>query len=127
MDRLDLWISVSKVDYDRLSLTTNDSENSETIKSRVTAARSIAAARYARFGSNKKLNAEMTADDIDKCITLSDVARQKLKEVASRLSLSGRGFHRVIKVAQTIADLGDSPRVEIVHILEALQYRQKMD
>ena len=67
----------------------------------------------------------MNAGDIEKCVILEKEVRELLTTSAQRLELSGRGFHRVIKVAQTIADLtGDGP-ITKENLLEALQYRQK--
>jgi len=68
----------------------------------------------------------MNAEDIEKCIQLSNEARQILLISAEKMSLSGRAFHRVIKVAQTIADLEGSSNIEKKHILEALQYRKRI-
>jgi magnesium chelatase family protein len=74
---------------------------------------------------NKKLNSEMSVADIEKLILLSHEVRSLVTTSAERLSLSGRAFHRVLKVAQTIADLEGKKDIECGHVLEALQYRQR--
>ena len=68
----------------------------------------------------------MSAEDIEKCVIMDDDARSILALSAERFELSGRAFHRVIKVAQTIADLAEKESIQKEHVLEALQYRQKM-
>ena len=67
----------------------------------------------------------MTSRDLERFVPLSDEVRNLLYLSAKKLGLSGRAFHRVIKVARTIADLDAGEDIEKEHILEALQYRQK--
>ncbi len=126
MDRLDIWINVNKVDYGQLSRQTAPAETSATIRERVVAARAIQAERFRRYGIRKSYNGEMDARDIEKMIVMDDGARRTLAKTAENLGLSGRAFHRVIKVARTIADLAAEERISELHILEALQYRQKI-
>jgi magnesium chelatase family protein len=126
IDRLDIWLNVSKVDYKQLGAKDSSGESSETIKDRVIGARKIQEQRFASHGIQKVFNAEMNALDIEKIVILDDDARILLTSSAEKLELSGRAFHRVIKVAQTIADLEKSSSVKKHHILEALQYRQKV-
>jgi magnesium chelatase family protein len=127
IDRIDLWVSVSKVEYEKLSgVFKNSNENSESIRGRVETARKNQIARFKNKKiKNKKLNTEMSVADIDKCISLTPEIRKLLTSSAERLSLSGRAFHRIIKVAQTIADLEGAKEIKKEHILEALQYRQR--
>jgi magnesium chelatase family protein len=68
----------------------------------------------------------MNADDIEKVAGLKGDARAALRLSAEKFRLSGRAFHRIIKVARTIADLAKSDAIHKEHILEALQYRQKI-
>ncbi len=130
IDRIDLWVSVSKVEYGKLAgYETNTSlrnETSEIIGVRVAKARKIQKKRFNKYNIEKKLlNSEMSVSDIDKCIVLSMEIKKLLTTSAEKLALSGRAFHRVIKVARTIADLAGNTEIEKEHILEALQYRQK--
>ena len=69
----------------------------------------------------------MTAKDIEECALLTEEARTILKISAERMHFSGRAFHKVIKVARTIADLDASEYIKKNHMLEALQYRQRMN
>ena len=66
----------------------------------------------------------MGPQHIDTCVKMTDGARALLGVSAERLKLSGRSFHKVIKIAQTIADLADSENIQKEYVLEALQYRQ---
>ena len=68
----------------------------------------------------------MNVKDLSEIIHLSDEARNLLQESSERLALSARAYHRVIKIARTIADLAESKEIEKDHILEAIQYRPKV-
>jgi magnesium chelatase family protein len=121
-----MWVSVSKIDYDQLSLKSNSNENSSQIKERVTKARKLQAERFNNHQIfNKKLNSEMSVSDIEKCLNLKGEVVELLKSSCERLDLSARAYHRIIKLAQTIADLDGVENIETNHILEAMQYRQK--
>ncbi len=133
VDRIDLWVSVSKVEYEKLSDFAKKqsgrngaNESSETIRKRIALARRRQEKRFKIMKiKRRKLNSEMSVSDIEKCIVLSEEVRSLLTLSAERLSLSGRAFHRIIRVAQTIADLEGSKFIKKEHILEALQYRQR--
>ena len=138
IDRIDLWVSVSKVEYQKLAGPYKDSSispsknstelsrDSESIRKRVLIARKSQKRRFvSKKITNKRINGEMSVSDIEKCITLSIDIRNLLTTSAEKLSLSGRAFHRVIKVSRTIADLEGDKEIKKEHILEALQYRQK--
>ncbi|MDE2041222.1 MAG: YifB family Mg chelatase-like AAA ATPase [Patescibacteria group bacterium] len=125
IDRIDIWVDVDSVDYDELASTVSTAEPSSAIRERVRRARDIQAARFAAHGSTKVYNAEMNADDIEKIVSLDDDTRQTLLHAAKALELSGRAFHRIIKVACTVADLCGRGRVARQDILEALQYRRR--
>jgi len=127
MDRLDIWVNVNKVDYERLAALDSGAEPSADIRRRVTKAREVQASRFKAHGSAKRYNSEMNAHDIERMISLDDGVRRTLTAAARKLSLSGRAFHRIIKVARTIADLAKQENILETHILEALQYRQKME
>jgi magnesium chelatase family protein len=125
IDRIDMWIPVSKVDYDKLLSKMNNNENSNSIKKRVEKAREIQLQRFKKNNINKKYNSEMSLSDIENLIKIDNEASIILKESAERLALSARSYHRIIKLSQTIADLDNSSQIKKSHILEALQYRQK--
>lgn len=125
-DRIDLWLSVDKIDYDKLGQTTNTEEKSETIRSRVQSARNIQRMRFIDRGINKLYNSELNSSDIEKIIEIDDESRKMLIDFSKRLKISARSFHRIIKVARTIADLSDKKQVDKQSILESIQYRSKI-
>ena len=126
IDRVDIWVDVNKVDYRKLAAKTSSGESSETIRRRIVSARLRQTARFAKHHITKHYNSEMGAEDLERCVTLTDEARNILLISAEKLELSGRAFHRIMKVAQTIADLAGSDIIEKEYILEALQYRRKI-
>ena len=78
------------------------------------------------MGRNITTNSEMSVKDLGMMVPLGGKVRDMLDDSAERLSLSARAYHRVIKIARTIADLENSENVEENHILEAIQYRPKV-
>jgi magnesium chelatase family protein len=125
IDRIDLWVSVGNVDYKKLG-GEGTGEKSEKIKERVIKAREIQKNRFKKFGKSITANSEMNVKDLGTMVPLSGKVRDMLDDSAERLSLSARAYHRVIKIARTIADLENSENVEENHILEAIQYRPKV-
>ncbi len=122
IDRIDLWTEVSEIKHSELS-DGKKNETSAEIRIKVLAAR---AKQHERFvGTKIKCNAEMGAKDLTKFAILSDSTKQILNQSAEKLGLSPRGYHRIIKLARTLADLDNKDLVETKHILEALQYRPK--
>ncbi len=67
----------------------------------------------------------MNVSDIEKCIVLDTEVSDLLKSSTSKLGLSARAYHRIIKLSRTIADLEKSEKIKKQHVLEALQYRQR--
>ncbi|MBP9748255.1 MAG: YifB family Mg chelatase-like AAA ATPase [Candidatus Pacebacteria bacterium] len=127
MDRIDLWVSVGNVDYKKLGADGATGETSETIKARVENARRIQKDRFKKLGRNISTNSEMNVKDLSTVVELSKEVRDLLDSSAERLALSARAYHRVIKLARTIADLENSVDVKANHILEAIQYRPKVN
>jgi len=126
IDRIDLWVSVGNVDYKKLS-GEGYGESSESIKKRVTNARQLQKKRFEKFGRKIQTNSEMNVKDLANMVKLKKEVRDLLDDSAERLTLSARAYHRVIKIARTIADLEDSEEVNSNHILEAIQYRPKVN
>lgn len=121
MDRIDIWLTVEHIDYEKLSEKDPTAEHSADIASRVYNARLI---QQKRFGNTSKLNAHMSAADIAG-ESLSGEVSNVLNESATKLKLSPRAYHRIIKLARTIADLDHAETIGTDHILEALQYRSR--
>ena len=122
MDRIDMWIEVGAVDHHTLLDAPVQSNETESIKQAVATARSQQATRFKRNG---RLNSGMSVAGLVHHCVLSDSSKDILNTAATRLSLSPRAYHRVVKLARTIADLESSTTIEDAHILEALSYRPK--
>ena len=128
MDRIDLWVSVGNVDYKKLGEDDegNTREKSEKIKERVARAREVQKSRFKKLGRAISTNSEMGVKDLSNIVKLTKEVRELLDNSAERLALSARAYHRVIKIARTIADLENSEDIKANHILEAIQYRPKV-
>lgn len=126
VDRIDMWVSVSKIEYNKLSNNSKNNEDSQSIRKRVEKSRRLQQRRFSKFRIlNKKYNSEMDISDIEKCIKLGREEVSLLQTSTEKLGLSARAYHRIIKLSQTIADLENSKEITKKHILEAIQYRQK--
>jgi len=124
LDRIDLWLEVPHVDYDTLTGAHTKDGETDTSRTQIQNARAKMLARLNTRGV--RTNAEMSARDIDETITISAEVEEILRTSSEKLNLSPRGYHRVIKVSRTIADLDDSEHILPQHVYEALQYRVKM-
>jgi magnesium chelatase family protein len=117
-DRLDLIVEVEAVPI--TALTEGPAgECSATVRERVLQAR----ARQLARGARARVNAQLAGAELKKHAALSTAGRRLLERSADRLHLSARGFHRIIRVARTIADLGGAEAIVTEHLMEALQYR----
>lgn len=121
LDRIDLWIEVPHVDYETLNAVRTTKNETELAQQAIIKARVKQALRLEKRGI--KTNAEMTSRDLDECLNLSAEVALLLQQSAIKLNLSPRSYHRLIKVARTIADLDDSAEITTAHVFEALQYR----
>ena len=120
LDRIDIHIEVPAVDYKELS-SKLDGEPSADIRTRVNEARQ---AQHERFSRAKiHTNAEMTPRHIKKYCETDEESQELLKQSINELGISARAYHRIIKVARTIADLEHSDGIKAQHISEAIQYR----
>lgn len=125
LDRIDLWLPVPHINYDTLTeKRTATTDETGAAREKIINARARQALRFAGRGIDT--NGEMSARDIEECIELAPAVRELLKQSAQKLALSPRGYHRLVKVARTIADLADVDTLTESHILEALSYRTKM-
>ncbi len=122
LDRIDIYLEVPAVEVDKLS---GDliSEDSKTIRDRVILARLIQKNRF--LGKNILTNSEMSNREIKEYCGVTEEGLNLLKMAISSLNLSARGYHRVLKLARTIADLSAGENILTEHLAEALQYRSR--
>ncbi|MBI2263491.1 YifB family Mg chelatase-like AAA ATPase [Candidatus Berkelbacteria bacterium] len=120
LDRIDIHIEVPRVAQDKL-LEEKVAEESAQIRERIIQARAIQKQRFKE--EPFCLNSEMKPRDLKKYLNLDEKCLNVLKEAISKLNLSGRAYHRVLKISRTIADLAGSADIISDNIAEALQYR----
>jgi magnesium chelatase family protein len=139
LDRIDIHIEVPRVDYEKLS-GDRMGEPSECIRARVQAARNI---QRERFGVRPRsvqtsgtqsletlhsviCNADMRVGEIRQFCKLPNEGQSLMRAAMTQLNLSARAYHRILKLARTIADLAGCEDIQSVHLAEALQYRPKL-
>ncbi|MBI2120678.1 MAG: YifB family Mg chelatase-like AAA ATPase [Parcubacteria group bacterium] len=126
MDRIDMWLSVAEVDYQKLSdKAPAGTDTSSDIQKRVERARKIQEERFKNHPKNIRTNSRMSAKDMEKYAPLGEKEKATLNAAAARMSLSPRSYHRIIKLARTIADLDGAENIREKHLLEAIGYREK--
>jgi magnesium chelatase family protein len=122
LDRIDIFIEVPRVEYEKL---TDDTlgERSERVRARVETARQIQQRRFE--GTKFTCNTEMTPIEVKEFCRVEPPAQSLLRTAMKQLHLTARAFHRVLKLARTIADLDGADIIKANHLAEALQYRQR--
>jgi magnesium chelatase family protein len=124
LDRIDIHITVPRVDYEKLS-DKRVGESSKTVRERVEAARDRQRKRFAGINGVSS-NADMRPAEVRKFCDLDAACTNLMKTAMRQLELSARAYHRVLKLARTIADLAGSEKIGPTHLAEALQYRPRM-
>ncbi len=123
IDRVDLWLEVPQIEIEKLSNDKIVSESSSEVRKRIIKAREIQKKRFS--DTSTITNSEMGVRELKKFVNISNTVRETLDQAAKQLDLSARAYHRVIKLARTIADLDENKDILEKHIFEALQYRPK--
>ena len=124
LDRIDLHVVVPNIGYDKLE-SGPAGESSEAVRERVAKAREIQRTRFQDEGILK--NSEMGVRQVKKFAAPDDAAKTILRNAVDKYALSARGYHRLLKVARTIADMAGEETISQEHVLEALRYRQAQE
>jgi len=127
LDRIDIFVDVPRVAYEKLAAAAKG-EPSAVVAERVQRAREIQRRRFANEPGTH-VNADMTPPQVRDYAQamLADDAHDILRMAVQQLNLSARAFHRVLKVARTLADLAGSEPIEAAHVAEAIQYRERVE
>jgi len=124
LDRIDLHVEVPMVPASDLSLPPA-AETTSHVRQRVSEARALQIARFQALGSEARTNAEAEGQTLETIAQLDGAAQALLADAAGRMRLSARGYHRILKVSRTIADLDGAAGVAKLHVAEALSYRRR--
>ncbi len=122
IDRIDIFTEVPHIDYEKLA-DNRLGEHSERVQARVAAARLLQLKRFQ--GTKLVCNAEMTPTEVREFCQAEEAAQSLLKVAMKQLYLSARAFHRILKIARTIADLENADIIKAHHVAEAIQYRPR--
>lgn len=118
LDRIDICVEASKIEYEELNAKERQ-ESSKDIRARICEARTR---QYTRYGKTMT-NAELTPVELEKYCSLGNAESTFMKQIFDRLELTARTYHKVLKVARTIADLEGAEEIALTHLREAVGYR----
>jgi magnesium chelatase family protein len=119
LDRIDMRVSVA-------ALSTNEILRSDISESSAVIAERVAAARARQYARQQKNNADLSVKEIESVCAPEADAENLLHTAMTKLQWSARAYHRVLKLARTIADLAQTERISSAHIAEAIQYRRAL-
>jgi magnesium chelatase family protein len=122
LDRIDIFVEVPRIDYEKLA-EAKPGESSAGVRARVEDARLLQQQRFQ--GSKLACNADMTAVEVKDCCVVDVSGQALLRAAMKQLCLSARAFHRILKLARTIADLAGAESIQAAHLAEAIQYRPR--
>jgi len=114
---------VPRVSYNKIAASSTG-ERSENVRKRVAAARAVQERRF--LGATTMVNAEMGLREIERYCYVDPAGQALLRDAVDKLSFSARTYHRIIKIARTVADLDSSESISTQHVAEALQYRPQV-
>jgi magnesium chelatase family protein len=122
LDRIDIHVEVPRIEYEKLA---GDelAEASGCVRERVEAARNRQWTRYR--GGKISSNAEMGVRELRRHCALDEAGEMMMRAAVNHMALSARAYHRVLKVARTIADLAEAERIAPAHVAEAIQYQRR--
>lgn len=120
LDRIDICVEVARMKYEEITSDCNI-ESSKDIKKRVSMARKVQLDRYA--GTNFNFNSDLNQTGVKEFCRLGQNEEKFMKDIYKKLNLSARGYHRILKVARTIADIDGSKEIQLIHLSEAAAYR----
>lgn len=123
LDRIEIYVEVPRVEYEKLS-EKRLGEPSSVVRARVEIAREIQRKRFSEAGI--AANAEMRPAEVRTVCHLDETGTNLMRTAMSQFQLSARAYHRILKLSRTIADLAGSESIQVVHLAEALQYRQRI-
>lgn len=121
LDRMDVCVEAPAVTFEELSSTEKGAVTSKEMRQQVVAAQQIQRERYKNVGI--VFNSELNPSQLELFCPMSDPAKKLLEKAFRRMGLSARGYHRIIRVARTIADLEKAEMIDTAHVSEAIQYR----
>lgn len=121
IDRIDICVETPKVTFQELAKPAEENESSFVIRQRVMQARKIQERRYAKIGH--QFNAELTPGEIRRFCALGTKEQRFMEQIFETMRLSARAYHRILKVARTIADLAGEEKIQEIHLAEAVCYR----